>query len=201
MCMCVCIWMACEGCLLMAFSVMKLIGIDFVIVLIFYSFNNVFVSSWVCRIFMGIVWIAWWLSQRRLYIIPHLCVMICPFQLMITQLLLPLTFALFTYATSQISHHLHPFMDAFLMYWFQPSASSLVLQPSLLPSSDIPVIPKAHPQGQTTIHPTLTILYAGSNIWGQGSMQVRTFIASIIYTLNLLLHQPPILMFHVLINI
>ena len=29
----------------MAFSVMKLIGIDFVVVLIFYSFNNIFVSS------------------------------------------------------------------------------------------------------------------------------------------------------------
>ena len=29
----------------MGFSVMKLIEIDFVVVLIFYSFNNVFVSS------------------------------------------------------------------------------------------------------------------------------------------------------------
>ena len=47
--------MACEGCLLMAFNVMKLIGIDFIVVVIFYSFNDVFVSSWVYRIFMGIV--------------------------------------------------------------------------------------------------------------------------------------------------
>ena len=29
----------------MEFSVMKLSGIDFIVVLIFYSFNNVFVSS------------------------------------------------------------------------------------------------------------------------------------------------------------
>ena len=32
-------------CLSMALCVMKVIGIDFVVVLIFYSFNNVFVSS------------------------------------------------------------------------------------------------------------------------------------------------------------
>ena len=38
----------------MAFSVMKLIGVDFDFVLIFYSFNEVFVSSWVYRIFVGI---------------------------------------------------------------------------------------------------------------------------------------------------
>ena len=39
----------------MAFNVMKLIGIDFIVVVIFYSFNDVFVSSWVYGIFMGMV--------------------------------------------------------------------------------------------------------------------------------------------------
>ena len=33
----------------MALSVMKVIGIAFVVVLIFYSFNDVFVSSWVYK--------------------------------------------------------------------------------------------------------------------------------------------------------
>ena len=41
----------------MIFSVMKLIGINFVIVLIFYSFNDVFVSSWAYKMFMGIDWL------------------------------------------------------------------------------------------------------------------------------------------------
>ena len=36
----------------MALGVMKVIGIDFVVVLIFYSFNNVFVSCWVYKIFV-----------------------------------------------------------------------------------------------------------------------------------------------------
>ena len=49
---CICICEACERCLSMALGVMKLIGIDFVVVLIFYSFNNVFVSCWVYKIFM-----------------------------------------------------------------------------------------------------------------------------------------------------
>ena len=39
---------------------MKVIGIDFVVVLIFYSFNDVFVSSWVYKMFM---WIDWLLSD------------------------------------------------------------------------------------------------------------------------------------------
>ena len=39
----------------MAFGVMKLIGFDFVVVFKFYSFNDVFVSSWVYRIFVRIV--------------------------------------------------------------------------------------------------------------------------------------------------
>ena len=42
----------------MTFGVTKLIGIAFVVVSIFYSFNNVFVSSWVCRLFMRIDWVA-----------------------------------------------------------------------------------------------------------------------------------------------
>ena len=41
----------------MALSVMKVIGIDLVVVLIFYSFNNVFVSSCVYKMFMGIDWL------------------------------------------------------------------------------------------------------------------------------------------------
>ena len=42
----------------MELGVMKVIGIDFTVVLIFYSFNNVFVSSGVCRLFMRIDWVA-----------------------------------------------------------------------------------------------------------------------------------------------
>ena len=42
----------------MGLGVMKVIGIDFVVVLIFYSFNNVFVSSCVYKMFMGINWVA-----------------------------------------------------------------------------------------------------------------------------------------------
>ena len=38
----------------MEFSVKRLIGIDFVVVFIFYSFNDVFVSSCIYRMFMGI---------------------------------------------------------------------------------------------------------------------------------------------------
>ena len=56
--LCVCICEACERCLSMEFGVTKLIGIDFVVVLIFYSFNNVFVGSCVCGLFMRINWVA-----------------------------------------------------------------------------------------------------------------------------------------------
>ena len=42
----------------MALDVMKLIRIDFIVMLIFYSFNDVFVSSWVYKMFMGIDWVA-----------------------------------------------------------------------------------------------------------------------------------------------
>ena len=39
-------------------DVMKLIGIDFIVVLIFYSCNNVFVSSCVYKMFVGVDWVA-----------------------------------------------------------------------------------------------------------------------------------------------
>ena len=42
----------------MEFSVMKIIEIDFIVILIFYSVNNVFVSSCVYKMFMGIQWVA-----------------------------------------------------------------------------------------------------------------------------------------------
>ena len=42
----------------MTFGVTKLIGIKFVVLLIFSSFNNVFVSSCVYKMFMGIDWVA-----------------------------------------------------------------------------------------------------------------------------------------------
>ena len=42
----------------MEFGVMKLIGINFIVVLFFYSFNDVFVSSCVYKMFMGIDWVA-----------------------------------------------------------------------------------------------------------------------------------------------
>ena len=38
----------------MVLGVMEVIGIDLIVVLIFYSFNNVFVSSCVYKMFMGI---------------------------------------------------------------------------------------------------------------------------------------------------
>ena len=41
----------------MALGVMKVIGTDFVVVLIFYSFNDVFDSSWVYKMLMGIDWL------------------------------------------------------------------------------------------------------------------------------------------------
>ena len=55
---CICICEACERCLSMALGVVKVIGIDFIVVLVFYSFNNVFVSCWVYKIFIRIDWIA-----------------------------------------------------------------------------------------------------------------------------------------------
>ena len=53
----ICICEACKRSLSMELGVMKLIGIDFIVVLIFYSFNNVFVSSCVYKMFMGIDWV------------------------------------------------------------------------------------------------------------------------------------------------
>ena len=55
---CVCICEACERCFLIELSVMKIIEINFIVVWIFYSFNDIFVSSWVCKIFVRMVWIA-----------------------------------------------------------------------------------------------------------------------------------------------
>ena len=45
LCACICICEACERCLLIELSVMKIIEVDFVVPGIFYSFNDVFVSS------------------------------------------------------------------------------------------------------------------------------------------------------------
>ena len=39
----------------MALGVMKVIGIDFVVVLIFYPFYDVFVSSWVYKMFRALI--------------------------------------------------------------------------------------------------------------------------------------------------
>ena len=61
---CICICKAFERCLLIALSVMKVIEVDFIVVWLFYSFNDIFISSWVYKIFVRIVWIAWWLSQQ-----------------------------------------------------------------------------------------------------------------------------------------
>ena len=41
----ICICEACKRCLSMALDEMKVIGVGFIVILIFYSFNNVFVSS------------------------------------------------------------------------------------------------------------------------------------------------------------
>ena len=42
----------------MEFGVIKVIEIDFIVILIFYSFNHVFVSSCVYKMFMGIDWVS-----------------------------------------------------------------------------------------------------------------------------------------------
>ena len=76
-----------------------------------------------------------------------------------------------------------------------------LLQESLQPLLNVPETSEICLQGWAAFNFTLTTSDAGSNIRGRGSMQVRVFIASIIYALNLLLHQPLILMFHILINI
>ena len=49
---CICICEACERCLLMEFGVMKIIEVDLIVVLIFYSFKDVFVSSWFYKMFL-----------------------------------------------------------------------------------------------------------------------------------------------------
>ena len=52
---CVCICETCERCLLMELSVMKIVEVDFVVVWIFCSFNDVFVSSWVYKCLWGLI--------------------------------------------------------------------------------------------------------------------------------------------------
>ena len=61
---CICTCRACEKCLLMELDVMKVIEADLIVVWIFCSFNDVFVSSWVYKMFMEINWIAQQLSQH-----------------------------------------------------------------------------------------------------------------------------------------
>ena len=48
----ICIWEACKRYLSMAFGKTKLIEVDFSVVSIFYSFNDVFVSSWIYGMFV-----------------------------------------------------------------------------------------------------------------------------------------------------
>ena len=52
---CVCICKACERCLSMELSVMKIIEVDLIVVWIFYSFNNVFVSSCIYKMFWKLI--------------------------------------------------------------------------------------------------------------------------------------------------
>ena len=52
---CICICEACERYLLMELSVMKIIGVDFVVVWIFCSFNDVFISSYTFKMFWKLI--------------------------------------------------------------------------------------------------------------------------------------------------
>ena len=52
---CICICEAWERCLLMELSVMKIVEVDFIVVCIFCSFNDVFVSSWVYKCLWGLI--------------------------------------------------------------------------------------------------------------------------------------------------
>ena len=52
---CVCICEECERCLLIVLSVMKMIEVDFVVPWIFYSFNDVFVSSYSFKVFWDLI--------------------------------------------------------------------------------------------------------------------------------------------------
>ena len=52
---CICICEACERYLSMELSVMKIIGADFVVVWIFCSFNDVFISSYTFKMFWKLI--------------------------------------------------------------------------------------------------------------------------------------------------
>ena len=65
-----------------------------------------------------------------------------------------------------------------------------LLQGPLQCLSSVPETSKICFQGWVAFYLTLTTLNAGLNIWNQGLMQVKIFIASITYALNLLLDQP-----------
>ena len=52
---CVCIYYACERCLSMELSVMKIVEVDLIVVWIFYSFNSVFVSSYIYKMFWKLI--------------------------------------------------------------------------------------------------------------------------------------------------
>ena len=55
LCVCICICEACESCLSMEYSIMKTVGIDFDVVWIFYSFNDIFISSYSFKVFWKLI--------------------------------------------------------------------------------------------------------------------------------------------------
>ena len=55
---CICICKACEKYLLMELDVMKVIEVDLTVVWILYSFNSVFVSSYIYKMFLKVNWVA-----------------------------------------------------------------------------------------------------------------------------------------------
>ena len=89
----------------------------------------------------------------------------------------------FACIASSMFCHSHQFADAVLIgLSHQPPYQ--FCSPSLLPSSNIPAISKKHLQGQAIFYFTLTTSHAGSSIWDQGSVQVRTIVVFIIYFLD-----------------
>ena len=52
---CVCICYACKRCLSMELSVMKIVEVDLIVVWIFYSFDSVFVSSYIYKMFWKLI--------------------------------------------------------------------------------------------------------------------------------------------------
>ena len=55
LCVCICICEACERYLSMELSVMKIIGVDFIVVWIFCSFNDIFISSYTFKMFWKLI--------------------------------------------------------------------------------------------------------------------------------------------------